>query len=374
MFLHLFPGSVKENVASAANVVQVKASDKDAGSNAVIRYSIISGNSQSYFVIDPQTGIINTTKAIDFEKTPAFNLQVSATDSKYTSTAKVIIDVIDENDNNPYFKPTNYVTSVAENSAVLTSVITVTAFDVDPYGQLTYSIESVQPGNHSDAFSVDFTTGLITTADVLDREMIDRYVITVKVTDGGEPGLTGFATVTVNVTDTNDNPPVFNTSSFAAVISEASDISTFVTQISAVDADSGSNAKISYKITSGNDFSDFVIDPDTGIIRNHRKLDRENISNYALTCVAVDHGQPSLSSMPIIVHVTVSDVNDNAPIFGQSVYVVNVTEDVTSGTVVEEVHAVDIDAGLNGVIIYSITAGNDDGTFNIGNGTGKYYL
>ena len=352
----------------------MKASDKDVGSNAVIRYSITSGNSQSYFVIDPETGIINTTKAIDFEQIPAFNLQVSATDSKYTATADVIIDVIDENDNNPVFKLANYVASVTENSAVLTSVITVTAFDKDPYGQLTYSIESVQPGNHSDAFSIDFTTGLITTADVLDREMIDRYVIRVKVTDGGDPGLTGFSTVSVNVTDTNDNPPVFNTSSFAAVISEASDISTFVTQISAVDADSGSNAKISYKITSGNDLSDFVLDPDTGIIRTNRKLDRENISNYALKCVAADHGQPSLSSMPIIVHVTVSDVNDNAPIFGQSVYVVNVTEDVTSGSVVEEVHAVDIDAGLNGVVVYSITAGNDDGAFNIGNGTGKYYL
>ena len=352
----------------------MKASDKDAGSNAVISYSITSGNSLSYFVIDPYTGIINTTKAIDFEKTPAFNLQVSATDSKFTSTVSVIIDVIDENDNKPFFKQTNYFASVAENSAVVTSVITVTAFDVDPFGPLTYSIDSVQPGNHSDAFSVDFTTGLITTADVLDREMIDRYVITVKVIDGGEPALTGFATVTVNVTDTNDNPPEFNTSSYRAVISEASDISSFVTQISAVDADSGSNAKISYKITSGNDMSDFVIAPDTGIITTNNKLDRENISNYALTCVAIDHGKPQLSSMSIIVHVTVSDVNDNAPIFGQSVYVVNVTEDVTSGTVVEEVLAVDTDAGRNGEVVYSITAGNDDGTFEIGNATGKFRL
>lgn len=325
-------------------------------------------------MIDSQTGIINTTKAMDFEKTPAFNLKVSATDSKYTSSVSVIIDVIDENDNNPFFKQTNYVASVAENSAILTSVIKVSALDVDPFGQLTYSIQSVQPGNHSDAFSVDFTTGLITTADVLDREMIDTYVITVKVIDGGEPARAGFATVTVNVTDTNDNPPEFNASSFTTVISEASDISSFVTQISAIDADSGSNAKISYKITSGNDRSDFVIAPDTGIIRTNRKLDRENISNYALTCVAIDHGQPPLSSMSIIVHVTVSDVNDNAPIFGQSVYVVNVTEDVTSGTVVEEVLAVDTDAGLNGAVIYSITAGNDDGTFEIGNGTGRYRL
>ncbi|KAJ7336041.1 hypothetical protein OS493_013416 [Desmophyllum pertusum] len=362
----VFRGSVKENIAAVSNVVQVTASDEDIGSNAMINYQITAGNSPSYFAIDSSTGIINTTTALDYEKTPSFQLTVSASDSKFTSSVSVIIDVINENDNNPSFEQTNYLASVPENSAVLTSVITVTALDVDPFGQLTYSIE----GNHSDAFSVDFTSGLITTADVLDREMIDSYVITVKATDGGEPPLFGVATVTINVNDTNDNPPAFNGSSFTAVISEASDISSFVTKITASDADSGSNAKISYSITAGNDLSDFVIAADTGIISTNRRLDRENISNYALTCMAIDHGQPQLRSMSIIVHVTVSDENDNSPIFGQSVYVVNVTEDVTSGTVVEEVLAVDTDAGLNGIVSYRITAGNDDDTFDIGNGTG----
>lgn len=369
--MHLFLGSVKENIPAFADVVQVRASDKDTGLNAAITYSITAGNSPSYFVIDSRTGIINVTNSIDFENTPVFNLTVSATDSKFTSFASVIIEIINENDNKPSFKQANYFASVAENSAALTPVITVTALDVDPFGQLTYSIESVQPGNHSDAFSVDLASGLITTADVLDREMIDSYVITVKVIDGGEPALTGFATVMVNVTDKNDNPPVFNASSLKFVISEASAISSFVTQINAHDADSGSNARISYRITSGNYLSAFVIVPDSGVIKTNKKLDREKISDYVLTCEAVDHGQPQRSSMPIIVHVTVSDVNDNAPIFGQSVYLVNVTEDVTSGTVVKEMHAVDSDAGLNGVVIYSITAGNDDGSFDIGNGTGK---
>ena len=367
----MIPGSVKENTPPVVNVLKVKGSDKDAGPNAVISYSITAGNSMSYFVIDSQTGTINATSSIDFEKTPSFNLTVSATDSKFTSFAQVVIDIINENDNKPSFKQANYIGSVAENSAALTSVITVTALDVDPFGQLTYSIESVQPGNHSDAFIVDLATGLITTAEVLDREMIERYVITVKVIDGGEPTLTDFATVAVNVTDLNDNPPVFNTSSFKSVISEAVAISSLVTQISALDADSGNNARISYRIISGNDKSAFAIAADSGVIRTNAKLDRETVANYALTCEATDHGQPQRSSVPIIVYVTVSDENDNAPIFGQSVYVVNVTEDVASGTVVEQMHAVDIDAGRNGVIIYSITTGNDDGSFDIGNETGK---
>ena len=349
----------------------MKATDADVGSNADITYRITGGNSESFFAINISAGNISTTAQLDFEKTPAFNLTVSASDSKFTTFVSVVIEVVNENDNDPSFPRLMYYANVAENSAVVTSVVTVIASDVDPFGQLTYSIESVQPGNHSDAFSIDLTSGLISTADVLDREMIDSYVITVKATDGGKPSRHGFTSVMVNVTDTNDNPPVFNSSSVTAVISEASPVSTFVTKITATDLDSGSNAEISYSIISGNEMSAFVISPYTGIITTNMKLDRENISNYALICRATDRGNNPLHSMSLIVHVTVSDVNDNAPIFDQSVYMVNVTEDVSSGTVVEEMHAVDKDAGLNGIVSYRITAGNDDGTFDIGNGTGE---
>lgn len=356
---------------AAGPVLQVTATDKDAGINAMISYSIIGGNSKSYFLIDPQTGQINTTTSLDFEKTPSFNLTVMASDSKLSDSASVVIQVINENDNNPSFDQASYSASVAENSPVMTSVTTISASDLDPFGQLTYSIESVQPGNHSDAFSVDFTSGVITTADVLDRELIDRYVLQVKVTDGGEPALSGVATVTVTVTDQNDNPPLFNVSSFRVAIPEDADVSSFVIKIGADDADFGSNARISYSINSSNDMSAFVIEPNTGVITTNKKLDRENISNYQLTCEAVDHGHPQLRSMPVIVHVTLTDVNDNAPKFSQSVYAANVSEDVSSGTVVEEVLAVDSDAGLNGMVIYRITAGNDDDVFEIGNKTGK---
>ena len=366
-------GTVKENMG-ARSVIQVTAIDDDVGANAVITYSITAGNSKSYFVIDPQTGEINTTTSLDFEKTPMFNLTVSASDFKHIKTARVIIQVIDVNDNNPVFDQASYSASVAENSPVMTSVVKITASDLDPFGQLTYSIESVQPGNRSDAFSVDFSSGVITTADVLDRELIDKYVLQVKVIDGGEPTRSGFATVTVTVTDKNDNPPVFNMSSFQVTLSEDADVPSFVLKIQAVDADFGSNAKISYSINSSNDMSAFVIAPETGVITTNKKLDRENISNYLLTCLAIDHGQPQIRSMPVNVHVTLSDVNDNAPAFSQSVYAVNVSEDVTSGTVVEEVLAVDPDAGLNGVVVYGISAGNDDDTFAIGNKTGKYDL
>lgn len=358
----------------ATPVMQVTATDADLGSNVVITYSITGGNSKSYFVIDPQTGEINTTTSLDFEKTPKFTLAISASDTKFTATASAVIQVINENDNNPSFDQAAYSAKVTENSPVMTSVLTISAKDLDPFGQLTYSIESVQPDGHSDAFSVDFTSGVITTADVLDRELIDRYVLQMKVTDGGEPALSGVAMVTVDVTDKNDNPPTFNVSSFQAIISEDAGIASFVIRIHADDADFGNNSKVSYSVKSSNDMSAFVIASDTGVITTNKKLDREKISNYLLTCEAVDHGQPQLGSMPVTVHVTLSDVNDNVPAFSQSAYAANVSEDVTSGTVVEEVLAVDLDAGLNGMVIYHISSGNDDGTFGIGNKTGTYLL
>lgn len=352
-------------------MLQVKAIDDDTEINARITYSITGGNSKSYFCIDPQTGWINSTTSLDFEQEPSFDLTVSASDSKHTAYARVAIEVLNENDNNPKFNQSRFYVSVAENSPVLTSVTTIFASDVDSFGQLTYSIESVQPANQSDAFSVDLTSGVITTADDLDRELIDRYVLQVKVIDGGEPELSDFAIVTVDITDKNDNPPKFSASTMQAIFPEDAGVGSYVVKIFATDADFGSNANISYSINSGTDMSAFVISTDTGSITTNKKLDRENISDYVLICQARDHGQPQLGSMPIMIHVSLTDVNDNAPVFLQSAYAVNISEDASTGSVVEEVLAVDPDVGLNGKVVYGISGGNDGGAFIIGNRTGE---
>lgn len=352
-------------------MLQVRAIDDDTEINAQITYSITGGNVKSYFSIDSQTGWINSTTSIDFEQEQRFDLTVSASDSKYTSYARVAIEVLNENDNNPKFNRSRFYVSVAENSPVLTSVTTILASDVDSFGQLSYSIESVQPTNQSDAFSVDLTSGMITTADDLDRELIDRYVLQVKVVDSGEPELSDFAIVIVDITDKNDNPPEFSVSTLQAILPEDAGVGSHVAKIFATDADFGINANISYSINSGTDMSTFVISTETGSITTNKKLDRENISNYVLICQARDHGQPQLSSMPIMIHVSLTDVNDNAPVFQQSAYAVNISEDSSTGSVVEEVLAVDSDVGLNGKVVYGISGGNEGGAFIIGNRTGE---
>ncbi|XP_067023578.1 protocadherin Fat 4-like isoform X2 [Acropora muricata] len=370
---NFYQGSIRENL-NANPVIQVKAIDDDTEINAQITYSITGGNFKSYFSIDSQTGWINSTTSIDFEQEQRFNLTVSASDSKYTSYARVAIEVLNENDNNPKFKQSRFYVSVAENSPVLTSVTTILASDVDSFGQLSYSIESVQPANQSDTFSVDLTSGVITTADDLDRELIDRYVLQVKVVDSGEPQLSDFAMVIVDITDMNDNPPEFSVSTMQAILPEDAGVGSLVAKIFATDADFGINANISYSINSSTDMSAFVISTETGSIATNKKLDRENISSYVLICQARDHGQPQLGSMPIMIHVSLTDVNDNAPVFQQSAYAVNISEDASTGSVVEEVLAVDPDVGLNGKVVYGISGGNEDGAFIIGNRTGVLSL
>lgn len=201
--------------------------------------------------------------------------------------------------------------------------------------------------------------------------MIDRYVIIVKVIDGGDLVLVGFIIVMVNVIDKNDNLFVFNVFFLKFVIFEVIVILFFVIQIIVFDVDFGSNVRIFYRIIFGNDMFVFVIVFDFGIIRINVKFDREIVLYYVLICEVIDYGQLQRILMLIIVYVMVLDVNDNVFIFGQFVFVVNVIEDVIFGIVVQEMYVVDNDVGFNGVVIYSIIVGNNDGFFDIGNGMGK---
>lgn len=341
----------------------MKTTDADVGQNAQVRYQIVSGNTNDAFKIDPQNGAISTNSILDYETLSDYALRVSATDSKYTAFASVVVDVINVNDNSPRFTQRSYSGSVQENSAVLTTVLSVTATDKDPFGGLVYSLNSSYA--YVKRFNIDPSSGAISTAERLDREAKDSYSLQVIVKDRGVPQRSDVAMVTFQVTDVNDNPPVFNGSRYSFDVLENVTIGTFVFQVQASDSDLGNNAKISYTLSQGS----FSIDATTGIIRTTAKLDRETTPSYTLTCTATDHGNPRLSK-PKKIHVTLLDVNDNAPRFEKDEYRVNVSEAEAVGSVVSEVLAVDRDLGKAGQVVYSIASGNNDGMFTIGNNTG----
>lgn len=242
----------------------------------------------------------------------------------------------------------------------------VTATDADEDTRLHYEISN---GNVRGRFAITPQNGkgLITIAQALDYKQEKRYVLTVTASDSG--GRTDTATVYVNVSDANNFAPVFENAPYTASVFEDAPVGTTVLVVSASDNDVGINAQITYSL--GDELSDsdrtpeFTINPQTGAIVTTRPLDRETTSGYLLTVTAKDGGNPSLSDTTDI-EITVTDVNDNFPVFKQQAYSGNILEDALIGTSVVQVSAIDADIGLNGRIRYTLSEKDvEDGSFVI---------
>lgn len=200
----------------------------------------------------------------------------------------------------------------------------------------------------ADKFSIDQRTGMLTTKVKLDYEAQKNYTVKVSVSDGTNRDE---ALVYVDVMDINDNSPQFATSPIPITIAEDAEIETNVTRVQATDADSGLNAEIRYTLEGSAGM--FSINPESGLITVAAALDRETQDKYNLRVVAQDQGRPSLSATASVV-VTITDVNDNAPIFTTQRYESMVLENATIGMNVIAVNATDKDEGPNSVVTYHI--------------------
>lgn len=212
--------------------------------------------------------------------------------------------------------------------------------------------------------------GVLTVLKTLDRETQSFYNLVVQVHDLAPPPAPRFsssAQVSIILLDVNDNPPAF-LSPRLTYIPENTPIDTVVFKAQATDPDSGPNSYVEYALLSpaGSTFSIGTIDAE---VRLTGELDREAISNYTLTVLATDKGQPALSSSAEVM-VVVLDINDNSPAFAQALYRVEVGEDTLTGTDVVQVCAADADEGTNGQVRYGIVGGNADQAFRIDSVTG----
>ncbi|KAK9696737.1 Laminin G domain [Popillia japonica] len=369
----LFQESVTENVPSGYSIVKVQAYDADEGENANIKYMIAprvygGGSTEDIpLTIDSHTGWIYTTKELDREERAQYMFQVIATDHgtpPLSASATVIITIQDINDNNPVFEPKIYETIISEDVAPGSSVALVTATDADEDKRLHYEITN---GNTRGRFAITLQNGegLITVAQPLDYKQEKRYILTVTASDSG--GRTDTATVYVNISDANNFAPVFENAPYAASVFEDADIGTTVLVVLATDNDVGMNAQITYSLGEDSDQEnkDFVINPQTGAIVTTKKLDRETVSGYLLTVTAKDGGNPPLSDTTDV-EITVTDVNDNYPVFKQPMYSGSILEDALIGTSVVQVSATDADVGLNGRIRYALSDKDvEEGSFVI---------
>ena len=238
--------------------------------------------------------------------------------------------------------------AVTENSSIGTSLGTVVATDPDVSDTLSYAITA---GNGGGEFTINSSTGEITTAAALDFETATQYVLTVTVSDDGTPTLADTSTITVDVTDVNEAPVASDT---GGSLAENGSSGAAVASVSAMDVDSGDN--LSYAITSGNGSGLFAIDAN-GNITTTGALDFESASQHVLTVTVTDNG--SLSDTATVT-VDVTDANE-APVANNTVG--NVAEDASVGTTVASVSASDVDSGAS--LSYAITAGNTGNAFSI---------
>ncbi|KAK1787205.1 hypothetical protein P4O66_017065 [Electrophorus voltai] len=346
--------------------------DMDRGDGRT-KYVLRGEGAGSVFVIDEKTGNIHVTKPLDREEKDEYRLIATATDGQtdraLEPSSQFIIRVQDINDNPPVFEDGPYSATVPEMANIGTSVVQVTATDADDptYGnsaRLVYTLVQGQPH-----FSVDPQTGILRTAvPDLDRETQEQYLVVLQAKDMGGHlgGLSGTTTVTVRLTDVNDNPPRFAQSTWSFSISELTVPGAEVGRISATDADLGENAKLEYTILEGESGDTFNI---TGanqeaIIILNKAVDYESRSSYSFSVEVLNPAVDPrfLRRGPFKdragVRVAVLDA-DEPPRFSRARYRMDVSENCPPACTVGRVSAVDPDTGLSGNIRYSIDPQSD---------------
>ncbi|XP_064924055.1 cadherin-23 isoform X1 [Columba livia] len=370
--------AVFEDVPLGTVILRVKATDADSGRFALIQYSL--GDGEGKFGINPNTGDIYILSALDREKKDHYTLTAVARDNpgdissnRRENSVQVLITVLDINDFRPQFSKSQFSTSVYENEPAGTSVITMTATDLDEgdNGMVTYSIEG--PG--AEAFKINKDSGLITSRRRL--QSYERFNLTVVATDKGHPPLWGTTMLHVEVIDVNDNRPVFVRPPNGTIlhIKEEIPLRSNVYEVYATDKDEGLNGAVLYnllKTGAGNkDWEYFSIDSVSGLIQTAMRLDREKQAVYNLIIVACDQGQPAYETMQPL-QVALDDIDDNEPIFlrppkdSPQYQALSVPEHSQPGTVVGNVTgAVDADEGSNAIVYYFIAAGNRESNFQL---------
>uniref|UniRef100_A0A8C3XJ89 Protocadherin Fat 3 n=2 Tax=Chelydra serpentina TaxID=8475 RepID=A0A8C3XJ89_CHESE len=367
---------VLEDLPVGTVIAWLETHDPDLGLGGQVRYSLVN-DYNGRFEIDKASGTIRLNKELDYEKQQFYNLTVRAKDKgrpvSLSSISFVEVEVVDVNENlyTPYFPDFAVIGTVKENSRIGTSVLQVTARDEDSGrdGEIQYSIRD---GSGLGRFSIDEETGVIYTADVLDRETTKSYWLTVYATDRGVVPLYATIEVYVEVEDVNDNAPLTSEPIYYPAVMENSPKDVSVIQIQAQDPDFSSSEKLTYRITSGNPQNFFAINPKTGLIMTtSRKLDREQQAEHFLEVMVTDGGvSPKQSTVWVVVQVL--DENDNKPQFPEKVYQIKLPERDRKkrGEPIYRAFAFDKDEGPNAEISYSIVDGNDDGKFFIDPKTG----
>ncbi|XP_077166913.1 protocadherin beta-16-like isoform X1 [Paroedura picta] len=375
---NVYKVKLMENSPLGSFVTKVEAADQDLGSNAEINYSFsqVPDYVQRVFKLNQYTGELRVAENIDYEMNQNYAINIKATDGGGLSAyCKVIVEVEDRNDNAPEVTLTSPTSPLPEDSPpdTVVAVFRVTDQDSGDNGRTSCTTEPNFP--FLLIASVNNYYHLVTQLP-LDREKVSEYNITILATDRGSPRLTSVKIITIQISDINDNSPVFEKSLYEMQLHENNIPGVMIGLIQAKDLDTEQNAKVTYSLLPGKvsdqPMSSYVsINSETGNLYAIRSLDYEQMKDFQVTVRAVDSGSPPLSS-EVMVRVVVMDENDNAPFIlyplqnGTSPSNDLVPRGAEAGYLVTKVVAVDRDSGQNSWLSYELLKATEPGLFNVG--------
>ncbi|XP_053284258.1 protocadherin gamma-A1 [Pleuronectes platessa] len=379
----LYRAAVHENAIKGTYITTVNASDADSGSNGQVTYRFSNMKAQlaDIFNLDSTTGTIILSGQVDYEKDKKYEIMIEAMDQGgLTDSSKVLIEIVDVNDNAPIINVMSFSSPVPEDSPLGTTVAIINVIDADSEqnGHIICTTDRSLPFKIKSTLTNYYA---LLTESPFDREAVPEYNITVRAADSGSPSLSTTTILRLKISDVNDNAPSFDQISYIAHVAENNSPGMSIFSVKARDIDWNQNARISYFLEdtqiSGNPTSAYVsVNSETGVIHAVRSFDYEQIKELRLVVRAQDGGSPPLSSN-VTVKILIQDQNDNPPQVlypvqtGGSVVAELVPRSADVGYLVTKVVAVDVDSGQNAWLSYKLQKATDRALFEVGSQNGE---
>ncbi|XP_030595787.1 protocadherin alpha-8-like isoform X5 [Archocentrus centrarchus] len=382
----LYKVKIPENPLTGYTVITLNATDVDEGLNGEIEYSLRKKGQDhilDLFQIDSKTGAILVKGEIDYEESPAFEIHAQASDKgqpPMSARCKVLVEVLDLNDNAPEITVTLLLNTVKEDAEVGTAIALVSVLDKDggENGAVKAVITNETPfkldTNYKNYYS-------LVVNGPLDRENMAEYNVTIIATDEGSPPLSSISIISVHVSDVNDNPPRFSEPLLNIYVKENSPVGAVIKTVTAADPDKDKNGQVTYSFIQGSSdsqpFSTMInINSETGDIVSLQSFNYEEFKTFQFKVQATDSGVPPLSSN-VTVNVFILDENDNSPTIlapyseHGSVNSESIPYSAEAGYFVAKIRAVDADSGYNALLSYHLSEPKRNNLFKIGTSTGE---
>ncbi|NWV70323.1 PCDGH protein, partial [Malurus elegans] len=387
----IYDARVPENLPVGSLVLRVLATDADAGSNGRVSYTFsnVPEGIRALFAVDSENGEIRTTGPLDYEGQSTYIFGLGARDGGgLTDHCEVQIDITDENDNAPEISILSLSSPVTEDAPTGTVVALLKVRDRDSgeNGQVSCELSGEAP------LSIVASSGgsyKVVTASALDREQASEHRVTVVARDRGRPALWSSTELVLEVSDVNDNAPVFEEAAYSAYVAENNAAGALVLRVQARDADAGANGRVSYWLAGGSAGAAGAaplvsVEARSGALYAQRSLDYEQCREFAVEVRAQDGGSPARSSTATV-RVFVLDRNDNAPRVlwpaagpGEAPGAASapapfevVPRSAEAGYLVAKVVAVDADAGRNAWLSYELVQATEPALFRVGLHSGE---